>query len=123
MATFGFNYVLKPPPELFTVAQKVSWGILAHSHLRDFFEALVLSWADVQASFSKMDQTQKSRGFKSSDEGAIILSSRKSERTLTPVLGFVCSLRGCTVLLECERVIFKMFLHFNMGWSQNILNV
>ena len=43
--------------------------------------------------------------------------------TLTPVLGFVCSVRGCTVLLEWERVIFEMFLHFNMGWSQNILNI
>ena len=43
--------------------------------------------------------------------------------TLTPVLGFVCSVRGRTVLLECERVIFEMFLHFNMGWSQNIFNI
>ena len=32
-------------------------------------KALVLSWADAQASFFKMDQTQKSRGFKSGDEG------------------------------------------------------
>ena len=43
--------------------------------------------------------------------------------TLTPILGFVCSVRGHTILLECERVIFEMFLHFNMGWSQNIPNV
>ena len=55
MGAFGFNYVLKPPPEALYFSMKVSWGILAHSHLRNFFKVWVLSWADAQASFSKMD--------------------------------------------------------------------
>ena len=69
MAAFGFNYALKPSPEALHCGTKVSRGISAHSRLRNFFKALVLLWADVQASFSKMDYTQKSRWFKSGNEG------------------------------------------------------
>ena len=51
--------------KLSTALRRVSWDILFHASLREPFS----TWDEAQASAFKMNQTQKSIGFKFGDEG------------------------------------------------------
>ena len=55
--------------KLATALRRDSWRNLFHAFLREPFNTFTESWDEVQASTSQMDQTQKSIGFKSGDEG------------------------------------------------------
>ena len=60
--------------KLSAALRRGSWGILSHPFLREPFNVSTESWDEVQASASKMVQTQKSIEFKSGDEGGYFLA-------------------------------------------------